>query len=262
MISFTVFTIPRSFENIHEVRQENAVQSWARLEPSPEILLIGDDGGIAEAAKKYGCLHLPKIVRSKHGTPLVSDAFAQAQQTAANEYLCYVNADIILLQDFVDAFRECVKAFDRFLMTGQRWDSPNFDGVAIDFSKGWAERLWKRVSTTGGYHSRRGEDYFAFRKGLYPRVPPFAIGRSAWDNWLVLDVTKRDMVTVDATSTVRAIHQGRGKRRHPNSAEYRLNQRVWRENGGILDGGYTTSTMWILRPGGLFELRKKRATWR
>jgi hypothetical protein len=207
------------------------------------------------------CIHMPRIERSKHGTPLVDDAFRKAQRTATYDLMAYVNADIILLQDFVDALQECSHSFVQFLMTGQRWDSPDFDGVAIDFRGDWQDRLWDRVRATGGYHSRRGEDYFGFRRGLYIRMPPCAVGRSAWDNWLLFDVTKRDLPTVDATSCVRAIHQGRGKRRHGNTAEYRLNQRIWIDWGGVRDAGYTTSTMWILRPTG-FELRRDRAIWK
>jgi hypothetical protein len=261
MENFTLFTIPRAFEGIHEIRQRNAIGSWQRLRPQPEILLFGDDPGVEEAAYEMDCIYLPRIGRSKHGPPLVDDAFMQAQRTATYDLLAYANADIVLLQDFVDAFQECIEAFPQFLMTGQRWDSPDFDGVALDFSNGWQDRLWARVKANGGYHSRRGEDYFAFRRGLYIRVPPFAIGRSAWDNWLLFDVTKRDLPTVDATSCVRAIHQGKGKRRHGNTAAYRRNQRIWHEWGGVRDAGYTTSTMWILRPTG-FELRQRRATWK
>lgn len=257
----SIFTIPCNFDGARRVQQLNAIQSWLRLEPKPEVILIGDDLNVRQVASVLKCTHYPKIERSKHGTPLISDAFAQAQKKAKHDVLCYINADIMLLDGLIEATEICMEAWPQFLLIGQRWDATQLEKYRVDFSEKWREDVWTIAQKEGGYHSRRGEDWFCFKRGLYTGVPPFAVGRSAWDNWLVFDVTKRELPTVDATSVVRAIHQGPGKRRHRPSAEYKLNQRIWRESGGVKDAGYTTSTQWILYPAGL-KLRKGRATWR
>jgi hypothetical protein len=53
------------------------------------------------------------------------------------------------------------------------------------------------------------EDYFIVRGAGFDwagGVPPFVIGRVAYDNWLV-DYAVHHFETVDATVTVKAVHQ-------------------------------------------------------
>jgi tetratricopeptide (TPR) repeat protein len=50
-------------------------------------------------------------------------------------------------------------------------------------------------------------DYFVFKRGLWPNIPDFAIGRMAWDSWLVGSQIDAAGVVVDATEAITAIHQ-------------------------------------------------------
>ena len=52
-------------------------------------------------------------------------------------------------------------------------------------------------------------DWFVFPAGLFGEVPPFAIGRAGFDNWLVWKARQVGVV-VDATNDVRAVHQPHG----------------------------------------------------
>ena len=52
-------------------------------------------------------------------------------------------------------------------------------------------------------------DWFVFTAGLFGDIPPFAIGRAGFDNWLVWKARQVGIV-VDATHDVRAIHQAHG----------------------------------------------------
>ena len=56
------------------------------------------------------------------GTPLVSSIFQIAREAAKFPTMCYVNADIILLNDFLGAVKRFQEQFQRYLMIGQRWD--------------------------------------------------------------------------------------------------------------------------------------------
>jgi len=80
-------------------------------------------------------------------------------------------------------------------------------------------------------------------------IPPFAVGRSAWDNWLLMDAQTRGMKTIDATRTIGAFHLGQIKRHHTINDEYRYNQRLWAENGGRDRAGWVDSTEWVTKPG-------------
>jgi hypothetical protein len=56
-------------------------------------------------------------------------------------------------------------------------------------------------------HPPSGIDYFVFRRGLWREIPPFAVGRTMWDNWLIYSARARRVPVVDATASVMAVHQ-------------------------------------------------------
>jgi len=72
---FTIFTVPKAFIDTTQVIQENAISSWKALHPDIEIVLFGDEKGIAEAAEKYGCIHYDDIEKNQYGTPLLNSIF-------------------------------------------------------------------------------------------------------------------------------------------------------------------------------------------
>lgn len=73
---------------------------------STQAELPGDalwgDVGVQEVAEEMGTQWLGPIRLNEFDTPLVHDAFAVAAKHAKNDLLCYVNADIILLDQFIE----------------------------------------------------------------------------------------------------------------------------------------------------------------
>src|SRR5262245_61896078 len=118
----TIFAIPKPFHGHFSTIQRNAILSWTLLRPACEIILCGNDEGTAATAAEFGVRHMPAVAHNEYGTPLVNDLFDRAQQVATHELLCYVNADIILMQDFMWAVEQVASRKRRFLMMGQRWD--------------------------------------------------------------------------------------------------------------------------------------------
>lgn len=222
--SVTIFTIPRAFTDAAvAIRQNNAIGSWLQLRPRPEVILFCDDAGVAEAAKRFDCVHVPNVIRSPHGVPLVNDVFERAQAVASGGLLAYVNTDIILAQSWLDAFVQCGQQFDRFLMVGQRTDV-NISEV-LSFGSKWQKQV-KRLAKQGKLHSVGGIDYFAFRKGVYQKIPPFRVGRYAWDNWLCWDVLNRGIPMIDATRIATAIHQNHRDRAAGGCEDARINRKL------------------------------------
>jgi hypothetical protein len=202
----TLFAVPKAFHGHIGVIQRNAIGSWLRLGPNCEVVLFGDEEGTGEAARELGVRHVPTVVRNEFGTPLLSSVFDQVGALAQVGTLCYVNSDIVLLDDFVPALRRVQARRSRYLMIGQCWDS-TLDWT-VDFDDGrWRDRLRELVATTERLRGRWGIDYFAFPSGLYGEVPPFAIGRGWFDNWLVWRARELGAAVVDATAAVAAIHQ-------------------------------------------------------
>jgi len=202
----TLFAIPKPFRGDVGVIQRNAIKSWAMLRPACQIVLLGDDDGTRDVAKEYGAQHVSEVARNEFGTPLLDAVFAAAERVATNDVLCYVNADIMLMSDFMAAVPRLAGQMQRFLMIGQRWDV-DIDAPWEFEQRDWEERLRSYVCTHGAFHDPYGPDYFVFPRGFWQAVPPFAVGRFFWEYWLVFRARSLGVPVVDATRCVMAIHQ-------------------------------------------------------
>ncbi len=202
----TIFSTARRFEGIFGVIQRNALTSWTQLEPRPQIILFGDDAGTAEICAELGLTHVPDVETSDLGTPLVSDMFAQAQRLAIFDTCCFVNSDIVLFQELeqvVDAAR--ARFGRRYLVVGQRHDVDVPEELA--FAPGWQDALQREARRDGKLRSEIFLDYFIFPTGEFDELPPFAIGRSAYDNWLVWHAGDTGAAVIDATPFMMIVHQ-------------------------------------------------------
>jgi hypothetical protein len=202
----TIFSAPKPFTEPHiNMIQRNAVQSWKRLGSDVEVLLVGEENGMAEAAGELGVRCLPQVRRNEQGTPLVSDIFEQARRNSSSPFLLYVNADILLMPDIIEAVRRVSKTFEQFLIVGQRWDLDQ--EIPFDFSGDWVTRLRGEVRVRGRLHPPGGSDFFAFPRACFRGIPDFAIGRAGWDNWMIYYALQQGWEVVDATHDVAVVHQ-------------------------------------------------------
>jgi len=202
----TIFTIPKSFTNPHiEIIQTNAIKSWLFLNPQPEIILYGDDEGVDTIANKLNIKHIPNIKKNEFGTPLLSDVFNNVEKIAKNDILCYVNCDIILLQDLIETTKIINEKEKKYLLLGQRWDYAQKD--LIDFKLNWDKELKENVKSKGELHLPAGSDYFIFKKEMFKNMPDFAVGRIGWDNWFIEYFIKNKIKVINCTDSIFIIHQ-------------------------------------------------------
>lgn len=206
MPTLTLFTSPKPFTNPHiAVIQRNAIRSWLNLGPEVEVLLLGEEEGLAEAAAELGVRHIPQVERNANGTPLVSSMFEIARQNSSSPLLGCVNADILLFPDIVDHARRVLELAPSFLMVGQRWDLEVTE--LLEFGPGWPQTLRERAFSQGKLHRASGSDYFIFPRECFADMPKFAIGRAGWDNWMIYSGRARNWPVVDASPSVTIIHQ-------------------------------------------------------
>lgn len=211
---FTLFTTPKPFRDHIDTIQRNALKSWTLLHPDVEVILFGDDEGSADVASELGIRHEPHVERNDAGMKRVDYLFSKTQEIARHETLCYVNCDIILMNDFARALARVRKRYARFLMVGRRWDTPINE--RISFSDDWEAQVRNMALST---HDRRNPwwiDYFAFARGTYADdLLPFVLGTVRWDNWLIWKVLDSGFPVVDASRAVIAVHQNHDYAYHP-----------------------------------------------
>jgi hypothetical protein len=202
----TLFAIPKHFRGHFATIQRNAIASWTRLTPRPEILLFGDEEGTAEVARDFKLLHFPDVARNQFGTPLLDDLFRQAELYASTPLLGYVNSDIILTDDFFAALERVRAQYEKFMMVGRRWDLDW--NQPLDFSQpGWAETIRSRALHANVQRPGNYIDYFVFTRGLCDHLLPLAVGRFSWDNYLLWRARSRGAALVDASPVIVAVHQ-------------------------------------------------------
>ncbi len=239
----TLFSAPKPFTDPHiTLIQRNAVRSWTRL-PDTDILLIGEEQGLAREAKALGVKHLPEVKRNAGGTPLISSMFDLARRNSESELLCIINTDIILLPDFVEAALACRSHFQRnpaFVLLSRRWDLNVTK--ELEFSNDWQARMISSAYDRGQLHRPAGSDFFLFPRACYADVPDFAIGRAGWDNWMIFRARRAGWPVVDGTPSLTVIHQNHDYghmpdgRSHHTSPEADENTRL---AGGVAAIRYT-----------------------
>lgn len=183
----TFFSIPRGGDEHIEILKK-AVRSWRKAAPKSQVILFGDDPGVPETAKLLRTQHVAEVSRNEYGTPLIDGVWRQATELAQNDWLMEISGDILLedtnLQDVIAAVSGYAKPF----IIGQRWDSyANSTGLTL--------------------HAPCGVDYFLFKRGTVGEIPPFAVGRNVYDNWLVWAALYRwGMHVFDGTKVIKTIH--------------------------------------------------------
>jgi hypothetical protein len=205
MSLITFFSAPKPFTDPHIATiQRNAVKSWSLL-PDTEVLLLGEETGMAEAAYELGVRHVSNVARNPSGTPLISSMFQLARTNSTSDLLCIINADMILMPDFMEAARRSRMQREKFVLLSQRWDLDITQ--SIDFTEGWQNRLSSMVHRQGQLHRPAGSDFFLFPRSCYTDVPDFTIGRAGWDHWMIYNARREGWPVIDCTPSIMIVHQ-------------------------------------------------------
>jgi 2-polyprenyl-3-methyl-5-hydroxy-6-metoxy-1,4-benzoquinol methylase len=214
----TLFTTCKPFAGEFDRIQRNALTSWSRLRPSCEILVFGDEPGVADCCRTVGARQIKDVPRSEYGTPLMNGLFESAERVATSDLLGCVNADIMLTGDVLPAVRSARARFPWFLLIVRRWNTPL--DRAWDFSDAdWEARLHDYARAQGALEPVFGGiDLFVYPRGLWRALPPFAIGRGRWDSALIYQARKLRVPVIDATEVITCVHQNHGYGHHPEQA--------------------------------------------
>ena len=240
MTLLTLFSSPKPFTDPHiNIIQRNAIESWTKLD-DVTVIQLGDEEGEAEAARDLGVLHLPNVMLNEKGTPLISSMLALAREHGNTPLFGIINADILVMDDIVEASRRVHERLDQFVLLGQRWDLDVTQ--PMEFAGDWQSQLREKALRDGDLHRPAGSDYFIFPRDCYADIPNFAIGRAGWDNWFIYKARAEKWDVVDATPDVMIVHQNHDYRHlaggqiHYSAPETKKNTEM---AGGVVQTRYT-----------------------
>eukprot|EP00741_Cyanophora_paradoxa_P008430 tig00001310_g8157.t1 len=212
--------------------QRMAMQSWTELRPRPLVLLLGagQEEGLQDVARLPGVVaRAEPVEKGADGSPLLSSVLQLAYRAAPPEARVFalVDADVLLLSDFLEALRVASDLFPSFLLAGQRTDlaapwpgapgaPPDGPRIKVNFTDAcWEARLQEEVAgarVPGGAAELAGrwaQGYLAFTRDAFDpeAVPPLALGRPRSRSWMLHAALARGVPLVDSTDAVLALRQ-------------------------------------------------------
>ena len=200
--------------------QRNAIQSWLALEPRPQIILLGDDAGVAEVAREFSVMHVRDVEKNAFGMPMRSSMCRIAHAAADHDLLCVINSDIIVLDHLRDALS--LIPVERFVAAGRRYDL-DVDEPINTANEEWRSGLRERMRNEGSLRSPSTLDYVIYSRSITPPVlPPFPMNSFGWDPWFLYAHRRRGIPIVDVTQTIDIVHQN-----HQLPEEARQRLKAW-----------------------------------
>lgn len=191
--------------------ERNTAHTWSHLHPRVKLIMMCYKGEKKEEEQANG----EECERDAEGTPLLRTFYHRAfnQYPDAKTYT-FINGDIISDRSFLATADAVAMAAQkghlkkRFLVVGKRtnveWKKQRVKDVK-DSAFNFLNAL-----NAGKKFISIAEDYFMISKDTFrfnDEIPPFVIGRPAYDNWLVHYANLHYYIdSVDATKTVPAIH--------------------------------------------------------
>lgn len=239
---FTIVSVPAFFWGPRKSLQERALSSWLELTPRPEVILLGEETGVADAAKEFGVRHIPKVGCNKFETPVVRNVIEQAVAEATCDSIVFVSADTLLSPDLPECLRQVSREHSRFLMVSSRLETNGRTTALIKPEPGVTPH-----------------DYIAFSRTSFDYIPKFAVGRGSWQGWVLGDAVFRQVPVILADDPHLAVHQKHSSEhtlwRLPNllfeSPEYIENQQIAGLSAELTGAELAT---WSFKAGKLIEI--------
>lgn len=229
-----IFTAPKPYIGPDRALQLRALESWLALTPKPEITLFGDHPTIQATAHKYHVRHDEQIETSFLGVPLLNSILytivnrtmshnnPHRKSETFNDDLrtitVFLNADVVIFDDFILAMRKLRASYSEqtpWLAIAARWDISSSLAKFLPIN-GPNKRNNDRNRVSAAKHVRvhgtlrtfGGVDLWAWERApSFGLVPPFAIGRGRYDNWLThVLIQARTHEVIDISEAVTIAH--------------------------------------------------------
>src|SRR5690242_10812691 len=105
----TVFATPKPFRGHIAVIQRNAIRSWTLLRPACEIILLGDEEGIADTAAEFGLPPFPFVFPNNLCPPLVNELVKPSPATRQWKFLLLCDRQYFFKSHLIPAVQRIVE---------------------------------------------------------------------------------------------------------------------------------------------------------
>jgi hypothetical protein len=144
----------------------------------------------------------------------LGDVFRQAASAGDAACLIYLNADIIMPHQLIDALTTF--PLRRFMATGRR-KTLKIEGR---INTETIHEICMYPADATRLDAPHALDYFALCGcPEAAEIPDFAVGRPGWDNWMIYNVLRLGIPVVDLTLAAPVIHQHHDYRHVPSGRE-------------------------------------------
>ncbi|KAK6174333.1 hypothetical protein SNE40_017634 [Patella caerulea] len=230
----------------------NTFLNWKKFKPHVQPVVFTNESAVIKQAMEHGWECQPLLHVSPYNVPILKYMYIQVQQKYRSRFYAYVNSDIL----FDDGLIKTLTAVNSstslpkvtpLLIIGQRTNVLN-----VTLAESSTFQKLHEISKRGRLFHTYAEDYFITdRRFPWETIPELAIGRPAYDNFLVLFARAGNMTVIDSTATILAVHQttrkGNNEGRSRDHSRYNFEEinKVYKtvEYGG----GLTSCSNWITR---------------
>lgn len=236
------------------IRQRNAIRSWVNAAGADNVVLVGDEEGVAETCATFGIANFESVERLDGRLPSLRGVL-ECPLLDESATITYVNADIILPTDFVGEIEAIAKTFTKFMIVGERWSIRLDREISdLELNNGSLAEFARREGHLPGPH---WIDYFVFPNRLLGDIPPLTVSGYLWDHWLVGRALENGASVIDATNRITAIHQEH-RRPDVSTAELRRSKNLMAIPKSTRLGTIANSTHVIGVDGRISRARSKK----
>lgn len=212
----TLFSTCKPFKTKRLIQiQNDAIKTWLRLEPKPDIIIFGKDDGVAECCDEHGIDNCINVEYNEYGIPLLSSMFERVEKISKDDVFLLVSSDIVLSQKTMTALEILKKNMKEFCGVCRKTEhkGPN----PIDFSDDkWFTKIV--MDQTNHYSLITSGDFFMYTRGMFKDMPKFSVGRCWCDSWLFHAAMEKNAL-VDLSEYMEIFHL-----KHDYSHLYKSNE--------------------------------------
>eukprot|EP00871_Galdieria_phlegrea_P005307 jgi/Galph1/5778/GphlegSOOS_G4466.1 len=204
--SIEIFAAPKPFVGQDRDINIRAIKSWLRLQPKPQVTLLGDEIGYEEVCRELGLRQEKRLDRNFLGVPLFNSMVDRSNRSNATVTVI-INGDIMLFDDFIQTIKKVMLNFKNWFIIGARWDIDGLPQGLQETHPHYNRLVRENVFSHGRLHTYGGMDIWAWNTNGPPLfdgvMPHFVFGRGKYDNWLThetIQAGRREVIDISETS--------------------------------------------------------------